>query len=84
MNPRSFAFPHVEGSASFLVTTDHAGSQRRLRDRVMLQLLSVLLSGGLRFLQRSSTRHPHSTPCGVPASMRRDAGFTMFHSRSDG
>jgi hypothetical protein len=58
-------FSSHESSTGFLVTTDHAGSQRRWRGRVMSQLLSARLLGGLRFFQRSSARYSDNAPCGV-------------------
>jgi hypothetical protein len=61
---------------------DHAGSQPACAVELRSQLLSIRLRDGFGFLQRSSARHPHSTPCGVPASMRRSIGFTMFRLNS--
>jgi hypothetical protein len=72
-------FSSYEGSTGSLVTNDPAGSQPACAAELKPQLLSVRLPDGFCFLQRSSARHSHSTPCGVPASLRRSVGFTMFH-----
>ena len=62
-NPRSFAFPLVEGSTGFLVTNDPAGSQPAAR-RSDVALLSAPLQNGVGFLQRSVAPHLLSLPCG--------------------
>src|SRR5271170_5011023 len=77
-------FSSYEGSTGSLVTNDLAGSRPACAAGLKPQPLSVRLQDGLGFLQRSSARHSHSTPCGAPASMRRNVGFTMFHSNSEG
>src|ERR1700677_4302981 len=64
-NPRSFAFPLVEGSTSSLVTIDHAGSRPACAAGLKPQPLSVRLQDGLGFLQRSSARHSLNAPCGI-------------------
>ena len=71
-------FSSYEGSTSFLVTIDHAGSRPACAAELKRQLLSVRLPDGICFLQRSSARHSINPPRGVPASMRRNVGFTMF------
>ena len=76
-------FSSYEGSTGSLVTNDLAGSRPACAAGLKPQPLSVRLQDGFRFLQRSSARHPRSIPCGVPASKRRNVGFTMFLSNSD-
>jgi hypothetical protein len=71
-------FSSWEGSTSSLVMIDHAGSWPACAAELKPQLLSIRLQDGVCFLQRSSARHPHSAPYSVPASPRRDVGFTMF------
>jgi hypothetical protein len=83
INPRSFAFPPVEGFTGFLVTIDPAGSRPACAVE-WLQLLSALLPGGFGFLQRSVAPHPFNLPCGRLSPRRRDGGFTMFRSNSEG
>jgi hypothetical protein len=83
MNPRSFAFPLVEGSTGSLVMIDHAGSQPACAAELKQQLLSARLQGGLGFLQRSSARIPTTLLAESSASTRRNVGFAMFRSNSD-
>src|SRR5271168_3449422 len=70
-------FSSYESSTSFLVTNDPAGSLPAFAAGCSAPL-SAPLQSGLCFLQRSSTRHSHSAPCGAPASTRRNVGFIMF------
>ena len=84
MSPRSFAFPLVEGSTGSLVTIDRAGSRPACAAGLKPQPLSVRLQDGLCFLQRSSARIPTTLLAETSASLRRNVGFTMFLSNSDG
>lgn len=76
MNPHSFAFPLVEGSTSFFVTIDLAGSQPACAAELKPQLLSVPLQDGLGFSSVPLPGIPTALRAEAPASTRRDVGFT--------
>ena len=63
-NPRSFAFPLVEGFYRLSRNERPCWKSARLRGSVMLQLLSAPLQDGIGFLQRSVAPHLVSFPCG--------------------
>jgi len=77
MNPRSFAFPLVEGSTGSLVMIDPAGSQPACAAGLKRQPLSARLQDGLGFLQRSSARIPTTLLAETSAS--HEAECRVYH-----